>query len=62
MITGDNFQDGIVRGNGSYYFSKLTHVWGWATWKELGIIMMLKCLFDQNLNTQTNLIKYLRLR
>ena len=34
MITGDNFQDGIVRGNGSYYFSKLTHVWGWATWKR----------------------------
>ena len=34
MITGDNFQDGIMRGNGSYYFSKLTHVWGWATWKR----------------------------
>jgi hypothetical protein len=34
MITGDNFQDGIVRGEGSYYFSKLTHVWGWATWKR----------------------------
>jgi hypothetical protein len=34
MITGDNFQDGLVRGDGSYYFSKLTHVWGWATWKR----------------------------
>mgnify|MGYP003706111367 CR=1 FL=1 len=34
MITGNNFQDGIIRGNGSYYFSKLTHVWGWATWKR----------------------------
>ena len=34
MITGDNFQDGIIRGNCSYYFSKLTHVWGWATWKR----------------------------
>lgn len=34
MITGDNFQDGIIRGNSSYYFSKLTHVWGWATWKR----------------------------
>ena len=34
MITGNNFQDGIIRGDGSYYFSKLTHVWGWATWKR----------------------------
>jgi hypothetical protein len=34
MITGDNFQDGISRGDSSYYFSKLTHVWGWATWKR----------------------------
>ena len=41
MITGDNFQDGIIRGHGSYYFSKLTHVWGWATWKRLGLSMIL---------------------
>tara|TARA_B110000027_G_scaffold52978_1_gene57742 strand:- start:181 stop:1095 length:915 start_codon:yes stop_codon:yes gene_type:complete len=34
MITGDNFQDGIIRGTDSYYFSKLTHVWGWATWRR----------------------------
>lgn len=34
MITGDNFQDGINRGDGSYYFSKLAHVWGWATWRR----------------------------
>ena len=34
MITGDNFQDGKIRGDGSYYFSKLTHVWGWATWRR----------------------------
>lgn len=34
MITGDNFQDGIKRGEFSYYFSKLTHVWGWATWRR----------------------------
>jgi hypothetical protein len=31
-IGGCNFQNGIKRGNGSYYFSKATHVWGWATW------------------------------
>lgn len=33
-IGGTNFQDGITRGNGSYYFSRLCHVWGWATWKR----------------------------
>jgi hypothetical protein len=33
-ITGDNFQDGQVRGSGSYYFSKYNHVWGWATWRR----------------------------
>lgn len=34
MISGDNFQDGIRRGNSSYYFSKHCHIWGWATWRR----------------------------
>ena len=33
-ISGNNFQDGIIRGDGSYYFSKLATIWGWATWKR----------------------------
>ena len=33
-ITGDNFQNGIIRGIGSYYYSKYNHVWGWATWRR----------------------------
>jgi hypothetical protein len=33
-INGVNCQDGVLRGNGSYYFSGLSHVWGWATWKR----------------------------
>lgn len=34
-ITGDNFQDGAIRGGGSsYYFSKYPHCWGWATWRR----------------------------
>jgi hypothetical protein len=33
-VTGSNFQKGIVRGDGSYYFSNLTHVWGWAGWRR----------------------------
>lgn len=34
-ICGCNFQDTLKRGNGDYYFSKLTHVWGWASWRRV---------------------------
>lgn len=34
-ISGSNFQDGTTHGDGSYYFSSLTHVWGWASWKRV---------------------------
>lgn len=34
VITGNNFQDGQVRGDGSYYFSKYNHCWGWASWRR----------------------------
>jgi len=34
VITGDNFQNGILRGDGSYYFSRYNHVWGWASWRR----------------------------
>ncbi|GFO68499.1 hypothetical protein GMLC_20780 [Geomonas limicola] len=34
MISGDNFQYGRVRGEGSYYFSRFTHIWGWASWRR----------------------------
>lgn len=34
-IGGSNFQDGIKRGEGTYYFSRLTHVWGWAGWRRV---------------------------
>jgi hypothetical protein len=34
MISGSNFQNGILRGEASYYFSKYPHNWGWATWKR----------------------------
>jgi len=32
MISGDNFQKGIKRGNSDYYFSIYNHIWGWASW------------------------------
>ena len=34
MIGGINFQDEIRRGDASYYFTRLCHIWGWATWKR----------------------------
>lgn len=33
-ISGDNFQDGQRRGAASYYFSKYSLSWGWATWRR----------------------------
>ena len=33
-ISGNNFQDGKWRGDGSYYFSSHPHCWGWATWRD----------------------------
>ena len=34
-INGSNYQSGVIRGDGSYYFSTLTHVWGWAGWRRV---------------------------
>ena len=33
-ISGDNFQAGLLRGEGSYYFSRYPHCWGWASWRR----------------------------
>ena len=34
MIGGNNFQHGKWRGDGSYYFSAYSHIWGWAAWRR----------------------------
>jgi hypothetical protein len=34
MISGDNFQNGRRWSSDSYYFSRLPHCWGWATWRR----------------------------
>jgi hypothetical protein len=34
MISGNNFQLGYQKNQDSYYFSRYTHTWGWATWKR----------------------------
>ena len=33
-ISGANFQNNIIRGDGDYFFSRFNHVWGWATWRS----------------------------
>lgn len=34
MISGNNFQFGRKRTQYSYYFSRYTHIWGWASWRR----------------------------
>lgn len=34
QIAGSNWQQGIKRGHAHYYFSNISSVWGWATWKS----------------------------
>ena len=43
MISGNNFQFGRKRTEYSYYFSRHTHIWGWATWRRAWN------LFDKNM-------------
>ncbi|MDR0681004.1 MAG: nucleotide-diphospho-sugar transferase [Dysgonamonadaceae bacterium] len=34
IICGSNFNHGKKFGDASYFFTKYTYVWGWATWKR----------------------------
>ena len=36
-ISGTNNQFGISRGQASYYYSRIAHIWGWATWRRAWI-------------------------
>jgi len=38
MISGDNFQPGRQRSEYSYYFSRYTHIWGWAAWRRAWLL------------------------
>ena len=33
-ISGNNYQHNQWRGDGSYYFSRIPLIWGWATWRR----------------------------
>ena len=50
-IGGINLQDGRTRGIGSYYFSKINHIWGWATWKRAWD------KYDVNISTYPQLVE-----
>lgn len=68
MITAFNFMHSTIDYPYSYYFSKLYHIWGWASWRrawkhyEYGVPMydrlrqenLLKNIFDKN---QSDLFK-----
>jgi hypothetical protein len=43
-ITGSNAQRGKLRGTASYYFSQLSNIWGWASWRRVWK------LYDRDLN------------
>ena len=45
-ISGNNFQYGRKRGPYSYYFSKYSHNWGWASWRRAWK------LFNYNIGTK----------
>lgn len=34
MVSGNNFQFGEINNPHSYYFSRYSHIWGWATWRR----------------------------
>jgi len=34
MISGNCFSEGCSKNSESYYFSKYTYIWGWATWRD----------------------------
>ena len=50
MISGDNFQPEIELKKTKYYFSKIPHIWGWATWKKAWL------KYDADLKTLGNYI------
>jgi len=44
FITGNNFQNKNEVYKSDYYFSKYTHIWGWASWRDT----WKKVIFDDN--------------
>jgi hypothetical protein len=45
LVSGGNLQFGQQRGTGSYYFSKYTHIWGWASWRRACLQLPIPAVF-----------------
>lgn len=58
-ISGTNFQYGIWRGLGSYYFSQYTHIWGWATWRRAWLDYDVSMKYFESANVFKQKRKYL---
>lgn len=56
MISGNNFQQGIKRGKGDYYFSAYLHIWGWASWRRAWE----KYEFEPKVINERNIVSILR--
>jgi hypothetical protein len=54
VINGNNFQNGVCRGEASYYFSHYNHVWGWATWRRAWQKADMDILFWPNWKTSSS--------
>lgn len=55
-ISGTNLQFGRKRGDGSYYFSRFMHCWGWASWRRAW------AHFDVELKTLPQFLRQKQLR
>jgi hypothetical protein len=61
MISGDNFQFGRRYNQDSYYFSKYTHIWGWATWRDRWVASYDVDMLDwPNVRNERRLLNLLR--
>ncbi len=54
VITGNNFQNGKLRGEATYYYSCFPHVWGWATWRRSWSSYDASIAFWPSLRTSSN--------
>ncbi len=58
IISGTNFLPNSKKINYDYYFSTLTHIWGWATWKRTWDENVLNITNYQEVKTKNGFLKY----
>jgi len=58
QIGGVNFQDNIKRSDGSYFFCRKNHIWGWATWRRSWTLYDVK-IANYSKFKETNQLSYI---